>query len=386
MVRFLLLALAIAAATADQVRYDGYQVIRIKPQNEGDLDWLHNLEEGIDGTFDFWQSSRVLGRPVDVMVSPHHIDHLIVLLGARGLEFDTHISDVQTLIDDQFTPTGILDGNNGFDYSKYHTYDEIQQWVADSAAAHSNIAESFQIATSTEGRAINGLKIGKKASGKPAVYFQGGIHAREWISPATVMYFTNQDRMWRKTRRREAGRTCTGIDPNRNYEHKWGGAGASTNACSDTYRGSSSHSEPEVAGSTSFLLQKKQTQDFHVFIDFHAYSQLWLAPWSYSKTAALPSDSKDHDAMGKACTDALKAVHGTQYTYGPSARTLYAASGCSVDWGYATLKAKYSYVVELRDTGNYGFVLPEDQIIPSGEETLAAVKELGEKIIAEFTS
>ena len=27
---------------------------------------------------------------------------------------------------------------------------------------------------------------------KPAVWFDGGIHAREWISPASVMYFTNQ--------------------------------------------------------------------------------------------------------------------------------------------------------------------------------------------------
>jgi len=37
----------------------------------------------------------------------------------------------------------------------------------------------------------------------------------------------------------------------------------------------------------------------------------------------------------------------------------------------------YSYALELRDTGRYGFMLPANQIRPSGEETsdafLAAV-------------
>jgi hypothetical protein len=37
---------------------------------------------------------------------------------------------------------------------------------------------------------------------------------------------------------------------------------------------------------------------------------------------------------------------------------------------------KYSLTVELRDTGNYGFVLPASQILPSGEEVWAGVKYL----------
>ena len=36
--------------------------------------------------------------------------------------------------------------------------------------------------------------------------------------------------------------------------------------------------------------------------------------------------------------------------------------------------------MELRDLGEYGFLLPEDQIIPSGEETLKAVEQLAKYI------
>ncbi|CAF3989692.1 unnamed protein product [Rotaria sordida] len=47
------------------------------------------------------------------------------------------------------------------------------------------------------------------------------------------------------------------------------------------------------------------------------------------------------------------------------------ASGSTVDWTYGTANIIFSYGVELRDTGDYGFLLPENQIIPTGKETLA---------------
>ena len=56
------------------------------------------------------------------------------------------------------------------------------------------------------------------------------------------------------------------------------------------------------------------------------------------------------------------------------------ASGNSKDWGFKGLGAKYSYVVELRDDGKYGFLLPEDQIIPCAEENYAAVLAMANKI------
>jgi hypothetical protein len=72
--------------------------------------------------------------------------------------------------------------------------------------------------------------------------------------------------------------------------------------------------------------------------------------------------------------NALQAVHGTQFQYGEISRIIYLSSGSSVDFAYGDLGIVHSYAPELRDTGFYGFMLPEDQIVPSGEESLAAVK------------
>lgn len=53
-----------------------------------------------------------------------------------------------------------------------------------------------------------------------------------------------------------------------------------------------------------------------------------------------------------------------------------AAAGGSEDWVYGVLGVQYAFSVELRDTGRYGFLLPENQIIPTGIETFEGVKAL----------
>ena len=57
-----------------------------------------------------------------------------------------------------------------------------------------------------------------------------------------------------------------------------------------------------------------------------------------------------------------------------------AAAGGSDDWCYGVAKVKYVYTLELRDAGKYGFVLPKNQIIPTGEETWAGIKALAEAV------
>ena len=49
-------------------------------------------------------------------------------------------------------------------------------------------------------------------------------------------------------------------------------------------------------------------------------------------------------------------------------------SSSSKDYTYGSLGIKYSFVLELRDRGRHGFLLPPEQIIPTGLETFEGIK------------
>ena len=48
---------------------------------------------------------------------------------------------------------------------------------------------------------------------------------------------------------------------------------------------------------------------------------------------------------------------------------------------YDTEKVPCSTTTELRDTGRYGFLLPEDQILPVAEEMYAAYMLVGHAVV-----
>ena len=77
---------------------------------------------------------------------------------------------------------------------------------------------------------------------------------------------------------------------------------------------------------------------------------------------------------------AIKGVYGTVFESGPICPTIYQVSGSSVDYVADVSKAQYAFTAELRDTGQYGFVLPVDQIRPSAVEAFAGLRYLLLKI------
>ncbi|XP_077990849.1 carboxypeptidase B-like [Glandiceps talaboti] len=392
-------------------RFDGYEVLRIKPRSFGEVELLNQLKVNLGDSVDFWLSPHGVDFPVDVMVPPELRDDVTVFLDTMQIQYEIYIDDVQNLIDSQHkSQASRQDVYVTFDYNQYHSYDEISKWITDIAAEYKELTQTFELTKSFEGRSIKALKIGTASLvKKPAAWLEAGIHAREWVSPATLIYMTKyllegygvdthitrmldefdwyivpqlnpdgyeysrtDDRMWRKTRQPNDNSVCVGIDPNRNWDYEWGGRGSSPNPCALDYRGPYALSEPEVKGVTDYL--RNLDQDVKMFIDFHSYSQLWLSPWAY--TRIRPVDYKDQVKLASRGVSALSAVFGTKYTYGDVANTLYASAGSSLDWAYGVKNVKYSYVLELRDTGEYGFLLPEDQIEPTAIETFEGLKEV----------
>lgn len=65
----------------------------------------------------------------------------------------------------------------------------------------------------------------------------------------------------------------------------------------------------------------------------------------------VPPDYKDLEIVARKAAAAIVSTGGPYYTVGPSGSTLYPASGGSDDWAKGTMKMKYAYTIELRDTG-----------------------------------
>jgi len=119
------------------------------------------------------------------------------------------------------------------------------------------------------------------------------------------------------------------------------------------------------------------------YINFHSYSQLFMGPWGWTFTLPPQADyTKQMDVANRAVA-AIKATHGMTYEAGPIAPTIYQASGVISDYLYDKAGVLYSYACELRDTGQYGFLLPPAQIVPTGEEIFAALRVMGRTILTE---
>lgn len=69
----------------------------------------------------------------------------------------------------------------------------------------------------------------------------------------------------------------------------------------------------------------------------------------------------------------IKSVYNKHYNYGEGAPAFYPASGGSDDWAHID-GTDISFTIELRDTGYYGFALPESQIAATCKENIQGVK------------
>jgi len=412
-------------ATADpRASFAGHRVLRltIEPSQLGAVNSLDVVNLGLD----WWRAPAATSHvtlEADLSVPPNKRLFVENWLSLHNISHSIMINDIEPLAQAQLLTATNAKSLSGVAaaadwFTAYHNYNDTVEWMQQLAKNYSSLASLVTIGISYEKRPIYALRItsNRGPAKKPQVLYDGGIHAREWIAPATVGYiafqlitqygkdpsvtalvdaiewnmvpifnvdgyqftFTN-NRMWRKTRKPNPGSICIGTDPCRNSADHWCQLGASKDPCSDTFCGFAAFDQPEVKALCDYA---KNLGNLYGYINFHSYSQVWMSPWSYDNVLPPEPDRSRQRSVDQAAVAAIKAVHGLTYREGTSAQTLYPVSGDISDWIYAQIPtAVYSFCVELRDTGRYGFLLPPDQIIPTGEEIFAATKVHGNAIL-----
>nr|XP_055048230.1 carboxypeptidase A2-like [Misgurnus anguillicaudatus] len=390
--------------------FKGHQVLRIHAETEDHLEVLYELRGNQE--LDFWTDGISTALPIDVLVPHANLSDVRNILNTVKIPFTVMISNVQELLDkekaEMESNAPMKSSIKGFNFAAYHTLDEIYSWMDTLVATHSNVVSKVEIGKSYENRPMYVLKFSTGGARKPAIWIDAGIHAREWISPATAVWIANRiatefannrgrvpkilsvmdiymltvtnpdgyvfshknHRMWRKNRSVTPNPKCRGVDLNRNWDAKFGGPGASNDPCTEIYHGPYANSEIEVKNIVDLI---KSHGNFKSFISIHAYSQLLMYPYGYTCTDA--HDQSELHTVGTAAVSKLSSLYNTTYKVGSICNIIYPASGGSIDWTY-DVGIKYSFTFELRDTGRYGFLLPAKQIIPTAKETWLALKYL----------
>ncbi|ESN98862.1 hypothetical protein HELRODRAFT_107038 [Helobdella robusta] len=380
------------------------QLLQVYPQTDEERFYLEQLKE----EHDVWYSSE---DRYDVLLTSSNINWLLSSLQKRGIASAIVNDDLDRDIKEEFER--LSKNELFFDYDDFNNltsiYKEMDKIAAKCIAGF--VCSVDSIGSSVEKQPIKRLKISKNVANRKAVWLDATTHAREWLTTATsfkiikhlqdnykvdstvtslldkydwhVIPVVNPDgylytwekisnRMWRKNRSINSKPTCPGVDLNRNADSAWGTSGASSDPCSETYRGSSAASEPE----TQALQKQMKTLGSNIIeiISLHAYGQYWLIPYGYIDNAtnacyAAP-DAAETLRVANAAANAIEKVYNTKWKRGPSCSTIYPASGRMTDYAKEKAGVPYAAVPEVRGKN---FVVPPSEIEPSFREIWAGI-------------
>lgn len=307
-------------------------------------------------------------------------------------------------------------------YSRFSSFGDLVNKWSDLTQLYSPYVTQQVLGRSYEGRDIIALRIGTTDPDNPKRIFLNGLqHAREWIAshaptyiaeslavsaatgdgelarllkdieviiaplvnPDGYIYSHTSFRLQRKNRRLAGCPTkqSDGVDLNRNWGKNFsGGDFPGTSPCSETFFGSEAFSEPETGAIRKFFME---TSGIQAHLDFHSFGQLVLGPWSYTNdTRDEPPRDEENCGLGVALAEAMTQSYGLQYYFGKGT-VLYVVGGTMTDW--VADQNILSYTIELRPSfnlgssgflGHQGFLLAEDEILPTCKEGLEAVKTL----------
>ncbi|XP_034255171.1 carboxypeptidase B-like isoform X2 [Thrips palmi] len=390
-----------------------FTVLRVSPATQEQVTGLLSLD-GRPGV-DWWTPPRV-GAPADVMVSPEARDAVLQQMNSLGLQWEVLHSDLQQhngVVDRELAAAqlaGRVAADAYIDNKRYFLYDEIEDYIKRVAENHPNRVKVHDIGRTFEGRRMLVVHVSNcPYCNYTAIWVDAGIHAREWIAPATALFALSQlaenetahadmreqldwyilvvanpdgyqfthttDRMWRKTRSTTSMPGCYGADPNRNFDFHWNEVGASKNPCSETFAGRNAFSEIEAKNIRTFLWDNRLK--IKLYISYHSYGNFILYPWGY--TAENPKDWQTLKSVAMKANEAMVRAGSEPYTIGSSTQTLYAAAGGSDDWAKGFAGIPLSYTIELPGY-KFGFQLPTSYIDAVARQSFEGLRAFASEV------
>ncbi|CAB4066603.1 unnamed protein product [Lepeophtheirus salmonis] len=381
------IALLMEVSLSEAKDYTNYKLLKVEPDSSFDRTRIYHM---LVDDVDFWTEPSALKSELQFMVGPHQLSDVMELLDSLNISSTVLMENIQEVINKQLTETQDRDCsenitknnirsffNSSMNWKHFQNIDVIHDFLYETARINPSIASVFSIGKSYEGRDLLILKVGTpspQGNIKPAIFIEGGIHAREWISPAATTYMIKEfvfnykknkeileaidlyilpvmnpdgyaytfrkDRLWRKSRSRNGGLlgsilpACVGVDLNRNFGYKWlaqnsllHARGGSSLSCLETYAGTSPFSEPETRALGNFLLG-----------------------------------------------------HRDIFQVGTSSEVQYRSSGGADDFAKGALGIKWVYLIELPDRGRHGFLLPANLINPVSFSVFQGIREFARRI------
>ncbi len=259
---------------------------------------------------------------------------------------------------------------------QYSSYSECTHFFKQAAVSNPDLFQVESIGTTWEDREIIAVIITKdvkKHSQKPALFYTGTIHAREWIgielslsfakyilehidydpqlnalldrstlymvpcaNPDGFEYSRNHFSFWRKNRRRNADGSF-GVDLNRNFEV---GFTPNKNTTSNVYSGPSAFSEPETAALRDFVLEH---DNITIALDYHSQGNVFFPAHNFIHEDA--EDAIDLNLLAGGMAEEIRKESGREYGIHMGKPPVHLISGSGREFYYSL--GALSLVVEV---------------------------------------
>ena len=360
------------------------------------------------------EMSRVMAEGLDLLEFREGDDLLFIT--TRGELDRLQKNGFAVSVDEQKTAELPQPGRDTFG-GGYKTIEETYAFLDQMEATYPNLAQNFVYGQSwiktqnpNLGYDLRGISLTNRSipGPKPIFLVQGGIHAREWVTPeqATRLiqyllsnYALDADATWllneheiivlpqinpdgRKLaeqsllkRKNENGTTggCSqinrGIDLNRNFSFHWGVVNRPTDPpCGETWPGLTANSEPEINSVQNLLISKfpdQRAPDRNspapidatgVYLDMHSTGNLVLYPWGEDN---LPPPNLQLRTISR------KAARYNNYNPIQTIE-LYPTSGTSQDFGYGELGVASFGMETGNGSGSCGGFMPAYSCMDGG--------------------